>query len=185
MTITNLTPANSAVFSSTLPLVTSHAAVRTIAALDTARAQAFSLFDQLDNSNWTRVSVGSKRTMGAIAAHLVDSLEMMAPMFISRAQAGKKLCMPWLFATSFGDWISYKMSESRAKKDSLDTLRAAYDAAHAKLVAQVNALPAEAFALSCGLPAPRNEAITIEAYLTQEIKAHFDVHAREIEDTLR
>jgi hypothetical protein len=40
-------------------------------------------------------------------------------------------------------------------------------------------------ALRTGLPTPRNEAASIETYLTVEIREHLRVHAREIEDTLR
>ncbi len=76
-------------------------------------------------------------------------------------------------------------SQGRAGKETLAALHTAYDIAHHRLVAKVNARSPAELTLRTGLPAPRNEAVSIETYLTVEILEHLRVHAREIEDTSR
>jgi hypothetical protein len=176
--IANFTPASSA-------LSASATKSGVLTQLEHTRSAFHELINSVDESALRLKSTESKRSLHAVLAHIVMSMEMTYPMFVSRAQAGEKLSMPAYFATSFGHWLSYILSEQRAKKSTIQSLHAGYDAAHTKLVALINGLSAEAFDLTTTLPKPRSEIISIEQFLRIEIPAHFSLHEREVQRTLR
>ena len=172
MTLQTLTPAL------TTPM---YAHPHIVRALESSRNAFRQLAAQVNAANGQRKSTQSKRSLRAIVAHMVMSLEMMVPMMITRTRAGKKTAMPGFFATGLGNWISYTLSERRAKRDDLATLISAYDRAHDALLTTLAGLRDQDLALHTEL---HGHYLSVEAYLVDEIAAHIALHRSEIEVAL-
>jgi hypothetical protein len=158
--------------------------VQATASLHKIRDDFRALHGVLDDKNRLLPSVGSKWNLGAVLTHVVMSLESTCPMFLDSALAGKPKAFPALFETRFGDWISFKLSQHRATKLSLDQILTAYDAAQDKFIARLATLTDVQWRMSTRLPAPSSHVYSISDFVAIEMPEHFAIHQKEILDTL-
>jgi hypothetical protein len=158
--------------------------VQATASLHKIRDDFRALHAHLDSANRLLPSVGSKWNLGAVLTHVVMSLESTCPMFLDSALAGKPKAFPALFETRFGDWISFKLSQHRATKLSLDQILTAYDAAQDKFIARLATLSEAQWQCATRLPAPNARVYSISDFVAVEMPEHFAIHQKEILDTL-
>ena len=150
--------------------------------LELCQSSFSDLVSLLDEETAQQKSIITKRSLKAVVAHLVISMEIAYPMFIAKARKNK--AMPRFFGTALGHWVSFKLSERRASRESLKALLAAYDVAHFKLVQLIEELSDDEWILSSVIPKPRNERLTIQDFFCTHIPRHLEAHRSEIEKTL-
>jgi hypothetical protein len=94
--------------------------------------------------------------------------EVAYPMYITKARQNKM--MPWLFGMPLGHWLSYKLSERRAGKETLASLQKAYDAAHQRLLILVEGIKDEEWKLTSVIPKPRDKTIKMLSLIRHRLR---------------
>lgn len=151
--------------------------------LELTQSSFHTLVHLLDEETAKQKSIVTKRSLKAVIAHLVISTEIAYPMFIANARKNK--AMPRFFGTALGHWFSFKLSERRANRESLESLLDAYDVAHLKLGELIEQIDGDEWQLTSVIPKPRNERLTLEDFFCIHTTRHFEIHREEVEKTLQ
>ena len=147
--------------------------------MEVTRAAYHRLLESLSDADLQRPCVISSWTLKQVLCHMALLIEQAVPMMVKQARKGKP--MPKLLDTRFGHWMNYQMAVRAARKRTRASLAQRYDAAHAKLLALLQSVRDEEWALPTAYPDGR--PLTMETVF-QVPSEHFELHAAWIRQTV-
>ncbi|TAI48382.1 hypothetical protein [Flagellimonas allohymeniacidonis] len=153
-----------------------------IRSLEETKKKFHALIKALSQDDLIIPSKFTKRTVRGVLTHLLISMEKSYPMLVKKAKKSK--AMPSFFGTKLGHYFSYKYSEYVGKNKSLELMLIEYDIAHQSLIAEVIKIFEEEWSLKTSLPKPNDRVLSMLKIFTYQIPNHFDVHGKEIMETI-
>ena len=152
------------------------------AELERTRQAYHGLLDSLSEEDWDKSSGNPAWTVGQLMVHMTFAPRML-PADVSMIRGGG--WMPKLPAFLF-NWSNVLMTRWAARKESLGTVGALYDAAHQRALDLLDTIQDDEWGLSREYPdwdPMLSGTVTIER-LFHYLAEHFEVHAAQVRQGL-
>jgi hypothetical protein len=150
--------------------------------LEATRQAYHALLDSLTEEDWRRPSGNTAWTVGQLMVHMTFAPRML-PADVRMIRGGG--WMPRLPAFLF-NWSNVLMTRWAARKQSLDTVGAVYDAAHQRALDLLDTIQNDEWGLSREYPEwdpMLSGTVTIER-LFRYLSDHFEAHAEQVRQGL-
>jgi len=147
------------------------------AELEATRTAYHALVAMVNEAAWTQKSAGSRRNLAQVLAHIIAYLDVILPMTVGNARAGKN--MPDLPGFVMHP-LNYLLSIMHARDKTLQNVGSAYDKVHNGALQLLDGIQDNEWALQTNMPAGR---LSIEEIFRHHTK-HFAQHAAEVRKTV-
>jgi hypothetical protein len=152
------------------------------AELEATREAYHALLDSLSEEDWKKASGNPAWTVGQVLVHMTFAPRML-PADVGMIRRGG--WMPKLPAFLF-NWSNVLMTRWMARKETIHTVGALYDAAHASTLAVLDTIQDDEWALGREYP---DWDPMLSGYVTLErlfryVKLHFEVHQEQVRQGL-